>query len=203
MKQRRCGSEITNRSALRKDDLTLKFRSRQVVTFLPALLLVACQSVTAQSKSPEFPAEAFTVPELPLSVQQAVLVKTEKGVALRCQLSNGSDDEMIGLRYALVVEQPFESSRLVFNRSEGFKLKAYETRVVTFQTPLRLTLKRGQRIVLMLDQAVGQHWIWEVVKARDALTAYLSGDYSVVPSVLRVANQIDAPLPSRIIYREQ
>jgi hypothetical protein len=181
----------------------LKFRPRQPFTFLLPLLVVACQSVAAQSKSPEFAVEVFTVPELPLSIQQAALVKTEKGVALRCQLSNGSDDEMSGLRYALVVEQPFESPRFVLNRSEGFKLKAYETRIVTFQTPLRVTLKRGQRIVLMLDQAVGKHSIWEVVKARDALTAYLSGDYSVVPSVLRVANQIDAPLTPRIIYRQK
>jgi hypothetical protein len=147
--------------------------------------------------------EVFTVPGLPLGVQQATLLKTEKGVLLRCQLSNSSDEEMMGMRYSLVVEQPFENPRMTVNRSEGFKLKPYETRKMTFQTPLRVTPKRGQRIVLMVDQAVGMQSIWEVVKARDALNAYLSGDYSVVPTVIRVANQIDAPITPRVIYRQQ
>ena len=184
----------------------MRYESRQALPFFLALLVVACQSIAAQTKTPvarEFPVEVFAVPDLPLGVQQAVLVKTDKGVFLRCQLSNSSDEEMMGMRYSLVVEQPFESPRLVFNRSEGFKLKAYETRKVTFQTPLRVTLRRGQRIVLMPDQVVGVHSIWEVVKARDALQAYLAGDYSVVPTVIRVANQIDAPITPRVIYRQK
>ena len=123
--------------------------------------MVACQTVVAQSKttvqSREFAAEVFEVPGLPVGVQQAALVKTEKGVFLRCQLSNNSDEDMTGMRFALVIEQPYESPRVVFNRSEGFKLKPYETQKVTFQTPLRVTLKRGQRIVLMPDQAVCAH----------------------------------------------
>jgi hypothetical protein len=107
---------------------------------------------------------------------------------------------MIGMRYTLVVDQPFETQRLTLNRSEGFKLKAFSTRRLTFQAPMRTIPKRGQRLVLMVDQALATHSIWEVVKARDALNAYLSGDYSVVPSVIKVANQIDAPIRSRIIY---
>ena len=179
--------------------------SRQACSFLLPLFVVACQSIAAQTKTPairEFSAEVFSVPDLPLGVQDAVLVKTDKGVLLRCQLSNNSDEEMTGMRYELVVEQADSTPRYVFNRSEGFKLKPFETRKVTFQTPLRITLKRGQRIVLMPDQALGAHSIWEVVKARDALHAYLSGDYSVVPTVIRVANQIDAPITPRVIYRQ-
>jgi len=172
------------------------------VWLLP-LLAVACYSIAAQTKTPvrrEFAADVFAVPDLPLGVQDAVLIKTDKGLLLRCQLSNNSEEEMTGMRYELVVEQSNEEPRYVFNRSEGFKLKPYESRIVTFQTPLRLALKREQRIVLMPNQAVGAHSIWEVVKARDALHAYLSGDYSVVPTVIRVANQIDAPITPRVIY---
>ncbi len=185
--------------------LTVKFRSRQASAFLLALLVVACQTVAAQTaiQTQEFAAEVFAVPDLPLSIQQVALVKNEKGFLLRCTLSNSSDDEMIGMRYTLVVDQPFETQRLILNRSEGFKLKAFASRRITFQTPVRVSPKRGQRIVLMVDQALATHSIWEVVKARDALNAYLSGDYSVVPSVIKVANQIDAPLQPRIIYREQ
>ena len=182
----------------------MKCRPRQTVTFLLTLFVVACESIAAQSKTPtpidEFSAEVFSVPELPLNVQQAALVKTEKGFVLRCQISNSSEDQMIGLRYSLVIDNTPQS---IINRSEGFKLKAFTTRRITFQTPLRVKLKPGQRVILMLDQAVSTHSIWEVVKSRDALHAYLSGDYSVVPSVIRVANQIDAPLSPRIIYRER
>ena len=45
----------------------------------------------------------------------------------------------------------------------------------------------------MLEQVISRESIWEVVKAKDALEAYARGDYSVMPTVLRVANQVDAP----------
>jgi hypothetical protein len=41
----------------------------------------------------------------------------------------------------------------------------------------------------------------KVVKAREALEAYVAGAYSVIPKVIRVANQIDSPLlRPRVIY---
>ena len=53
----------------------------------------------------------------------------------------------------------------------------------------------------MVEQVISREWIWEVVKAKDALEAYARGDYSVMPAVLRVANQVDAPMTPRVIYR--
>jgi hypothetical protein len=38
------------------------------------------------------------------------------------------------------------------------------------------------------------------VKAKEALEAYASGDYSFTPTVLRVANQVDARPFERINY---
>jgi hypothetical protein len=166
------------------------------------LFVVACCSIAAQTKPPvgrEFGADVFAVPGLPLGVQDAVLIKTDKGLLLRCQLSNNSEEEMTGMRYELVVEQSDEDPRYIFNRSEGFKLKAYETRIVTFQTPLRLTLKREQRIVLMPNQAVRAFDLGSS-KSQGCTSRLLIGDYSVVPTVIRVANQIDAPITPRVIY---
>jgi hypothetical protein len=41
------------------------------------------------------------------------------------------------------------------------------------------------------------------VKAKEAFEAYAKGDYSVVPVVLRVANQVDAPpITPRVIFQK-
>ncbi len=55
---------------------------------------------------------------------------------------------------------------------------------------------------LMLEQVVSRESIWEVVKAKEAFEAYARGDYSVMPVVLRVANQVDAPLFRRVILQK-
>ena len=53
----------------------------------------------------------------------------------------------------------------------------------------------------MLEQVVSTDYFWEVVKAKENLEAYISGDYSVVPRVLRLSNQVDAPPPRiSVIY---
>jgi hypothetical protein len=53
----------------------------------------------------------------------------------------------------------------------------------------------------MVEQVISRESIWEVVKAKEAFDAYARGDYSVTPVVLRVANQVDAPLlPDRPRY---
>jgi hypothetical protein len=53
----------------------------------------------------------------------------------------------------------------------------------------------------MLEQIVGARWIWEVLKVKDLLDAYTSGDFSKVPAVLRVPNHVDvSPDGQRIRY---
>jgi hypothetical protein len=75
---------------------------------------------------------------------------------------------------------------------EGFSLPAYITEPVTFKTPLKFKLRAGERLALMVEQVVSRESIWEVVKSKEAFEAYVKGDYSVVPTVLRVANQVDS-----------
>jgi hypothetical protein len=56
----------------------------------------------------------------------------------------------------------------------------------------------------MVEQVISPEWIWEVVKAKDALEAYARGDFSVMPAVMRMLNQVDAPdRPVPVIYRLQ
>jgi hypothetical protein len=152
-----------------------------------------CGKTFASNQTPEFSMEVFQVLDLPLSVHEAALVKAERGYLLKLSLGNSSDVRMVGLRYSLCIIDDANQPLVVVNRTEGFSLPAYTTKSLTFKTPIKLRPANGQRLVLMLEQVVSRESIWEVVKAKEALEAYAKGDYSVVPVVLRVANQVDAP----------
>ena len=65
----------------------------------------------------------------------------------------------------------------------------------------KFKMKEGNRLVLMLEQVLGVEAIWEVIKPRDALEAYLKGDYSIQPQIMRVANYVDAPPQTQVIHK--
>ena len=142
-------------------------------------------------QSEELAVEVFQIVDLPLTVHEAALTKTDKGVFLKLALGNSLDLKLIGLRYSLVTINSKNELHFIANRVEGFSLPAYESKTVTFKTPLRFKAKDGERLAVMVEQVVSPESIWEVVKAKDAFEAYARGDYSVVPVVLRVANQVD------------
>ena len=137
--------------------------------------------------------EVFQVLELPLTVSNPSLVKTRSGFLLKCSLANASEFRQLGFRYSLAVVDTANEPRIIANRSEGFTLAPYQTKNVTFKTPLRLSLKGDERVVLMVEQLISTDYIWEVLQAKEALTRYAAGDYSTTPHVLRVLNQVDAP----------
>ena len=167
------------------------------------LILIGSVSVAAQSQSEEFAVEVFQVLDLPLSVHEAALIKTDKAYFVRLSLGNNTEFKMVGLRYSLVTIDSKNQLQFIANRVEGFSLPAYATKSVTFKTPLKFKAKNGERLALMVEQVVSRETIWEVVKAKDAFEAYARGDYSVVPVVLRVANQVDSPPGgARIFFRE-
>jgi hypothetical protein len=147
--------------------------------------------------------EVFQVLDLPLSVHVASLIKADRGYLLKLSLGNSSDVRMVGLRYSLFIIDDANQAHALVNRIEGFSLAAYATKSLTFKTPIRLRPKDGERFVLMLEQVISRESIWEVVKAKEAFEAYAKGDYSVVPVVLRVANQVDAPpMRPRVIFEQ-
>ena len=147
--------------------------------------------------------EVFQVLDLPLTVHEASLVKSERGYLVKLALGNSSEVKLVGLRYSLVTIDLKNQMQLLVNRTEGFALPAYASKTLTFKTPIRFKPKDGERLVLMVEQVLSPEWIWEVVKAKDALEAYCRGDYSVMPTVMRVVNQVDAPMYPRVIYRLQ
>ena len=147
--------------------------------------------------------EVFQVLDLPLTVHEASLVKSDRAYLLKLAVGNSSEEKLVGLRYSLVTIDSKNQMKLLVNRNEGFAVPAYASKTLTFKTPIRFKPKDAERFVLMVEQIISPQWIWEVVKAKDALEAYTRGDYSVMPTVMRVANQVDAPFTPRVIYRLQ
>jgi hypothetical protein len=156
---------------------------------------------TLPAQSEDLSVEVFQVLDLPLSVHEASLVKTDKGFFVRLALGNNTGLKMVGLRYSLVTIDSKNQFQFIANRVEGFSLPAYATKTVTFKTPLKFKAKDGERLALMVEQVVSRESIWEVVKAKDAFEAYARGDYSMVPVVLRVANQVDSPPGQPRLFR--
>jgi hypothetical protein len=162
-----------------------------VLVTLPILVQAANGSL---NQTGDISIEVFQVLELPLNINEASLLKSEKGYyLLKLSLANSSELKMIGLRYSLVRIDSKNQPQPLVNRTEGFSIPAYTTKSFTFKSPIKFKPKYDERLVLMLEQVISRESIWEVVKAKEALEAYASGDYSVMPVVLRVANQVDAP----------
>ena len=149
-------------------------------------------------QSGDLPVEVFQVLDLPLNVHQASFISSDKGLQLQLSLSNSSDLKIIGLRYSLVSIDTRDQIQIRVNRTEGFAVPAYGMKTLTFKSPLKLKAKDGERFFLMIEQVISRESIWEVVKAKEALEAYARGDFSVTPTVLRVANQVDTPPSGRI-----
>ena len=145
--------------------------------------------------------EVFQVMALPITITDTVLVKSKKErYELKCGLSNNSAFQIVGLRYSLIVVDSMNVVKAVINKNEGLKLAPYKAERVSFTTPVQLQLKEDERLVLMLQQVVSTDYFWEVMKAKEALTAYIAGDYTIVPRVVQLTNQVDAPLRPRVIY---
>ena len=158
------------------------------------LALILTTVVVQEPPPPQTPIEVFQVLELPVTISDTALVKTKGGYLLKWQISNDAEFRMLGVRFSLAVVDSVDGARAVISRNEGLKLAPNQTKIVTFKTPIKLKLNGSERLILMLEQIVSTDYVWEVMKAKEALAAYIAGDFSVVPRVMRVLNQVDAPI---------
>ena len=157
--------------------------------------------VAAAQQQPEQTAiEVFQVLEMPITTPDAALVKTKNGYLLKCVLANSTEFRQLGLRYSLAVIDSMNATSAIVSRNEGFRLAPYQTKTITFKTPFRLNLKGDERFVLMVEQVVSTDYVWDVLKSKDSLAAYIGGDYSVMPRVLRVSNHVDSLMPFRQLF---
>lgn len=168
---------------------------------LGLILALSLSGAQAQSSPVPITVEVFPVFELPVAINNPVLVRGKGGYLLKCSIANSSEFRQLGLRYSLAVLNSSDGTdRRVISRNEGFALAPYQTRNVTFKTPLKLNLSGNERLVLMLEQLISTDYVWNVINPKEALTAYTTGDYSITPRVLCVRNQVDAPPRLRMTY---
>ena len=176
---------------------------RLILALTCCVVVATCSPVVAQSAADAakpLEIEVLPVLELPVTANKPVLVKGKNGYLLKCSLMNSSEFRQLGFRYSLAIVDAASSHKIV-SRNEGFTLLPYQTREVTFKTPLQVRIKPGGRLVLMLEQTISTEYVWEVMKAKDVLHAYLTGDYSITPRVLRVSNHVDAPPRIQVFFK--
>lgn len=164
------------------------------------VLVLAFSAAPAQSVDALVTPEVFQVSDLPVAVTNPSLVKTKNGYVFKCSLANSSEFRQLGFRYSLAVIDSGSGATSVVSRTEAFRLAPYQAKNVIFKAPLGLNLKGDERLVLMVEQVISTHYIWEVVQAKDALASYIAGDYSTTPRVLRVLNAVDAQTPLKIRF---
>ena len=169
------------------------------MSLILALILItaAGQQTPAERR---VPIEVFQVIELPVTISDTALIQTKDGYLLKCVLSNNSEFRALGLRYALAVIDSMNVTTAILSRDEGLKLAEFQTKSHTFRTPIKLKMKSDDRLVLMLEQIISTDYMWDVMKTKEALTAYIAGDYSVVPRVQRSINLVDAPPRVLVIH---
>jgi hypothetical protein len=151
----------------------------------------------------EIPIDVLQVYSLPLGISNASLRKTKKGDWLKLSISNSSDEQILGVRYWLLVVDSTNKVRRALDQSESLKLDAYSAETVSFPTPPRWKIGDDDRVFLVLAQVIGRDSIWEVQQAKNALLAYVKGDSYTMPNVLRMLNQVDSPIGLSPIFLRQ
>ena len=163
--------------------------------------LAQAQNVAQQKQAKETPVETFQILELPLNITDVTLEQAEKGFVLKSSLANSSAQRILGLRYLLLVLDAGKGTPTLVPLEQGCNLDAYATRNVKFRITSSIKLKRDSHVTLIIEQVTGEDSIWEVVRAKQALLQFASGDYSITPKVLQVSNQVDAPPQRQVIYQ--
>jgi len=167
--------------------------------FLPALLSVDVARSQDVAEPVRLPVDVMQVLELPVHISNPILFRSEQGNLLKCQISNNSDDRILGFTYQLLVLDSANKSRMMASRTATLKLAGFATKDLTLRQPGKLKIKSGDRVVLAVEQLITRELVWEVLNSREALEAYGRGDY-LAPEVKQVLNQIDSKPGPRVIY---
>lgn len=167
---------------------------------LIVMLILTAAPVQESARAGTILVEVYQVLELPIGMSDVVVISADGRFEFKCLLSNHSESHALGISYSVAVVDSENVISTMVAKSEGLRLPPYKSKRVAFKMPQKMRLKEGERLVLMLEQVVTGDYIWEVLTARESLAAYIAGDYSVMPRVLRVRNHVDVPPRRRVIY---
>jgi hypothetical protein len=173
-----------------------------MLVLLPVVLLTAASAaIQATAFDPQnprvIPVDVVPVVELPVNLQDAVLVKTKKGYELKWVLSNNSDSRILGLDYLLLLVDFNSTTRAIVDGAEDLKLERNASKSLVSQKLLHIEVGEGYRVILIPLRVFGTDSFWEVLNARKVLEKYASGDYSLKPEVTRATNFVDTPIGGR------
>lgn len=167
--------------------------------FLPVLLSVELARSQDVADPVPLPVDVMQVLELPTYVTNPILLRSGNGFRLKCQISNNSDDPILGFTYQLLALDSANTMRMMASRTAAPKLAGYATKDLTLRLPEKIKIKSGDRFVLAIEQVITRHEIWAVLNSREALEAYGRGEH-LAPEVKRVLNQVDSAHGPRLIY---
>jgi hypothetical protein len=170
-----------------------------LAAFLPALLVVNVAKSQDVADPDQLPVDVMQVLELPAHVSNPILLRSEKSYLLKCQISNNSNDRILGFTYQLLVLDSANKLRTIVRRTATLKVPAYTTRDLTLRLPGKLEVKSGDRAVIAVEELIGRELVWEVLNSSELLEAYGRGDY-LAPEVKQVLNLVDSNPRPRVIY---
>jgi hypothetical protein len=186
-----CNANLAGASRLRKPPVFLPDSSPAKRSFISGLMHSA---PVLQEPARQIPIDVLQIYGLPLGISNASLGHAKNEARLRLSIPNSSNEQILSLRYWLLIVDCANGVRSVLDQSETLKLDAYAARVVSFPAPPRAETFADDRVFLMVAQVIGRDSIWEVQQARSAFLAYVKGDSYAMPDVLRLLNQVDSPI---------
>ena len=163
-----------------------------------AIWLVALFSwpaiATPGQKSPENLSTAvvfFDVLDFPARIDEPKLSKRDKDFVLDCAVANRSGEQLVGIRFILLVIDPAGKLRSRISWTERAELAMYSIKTFGFHPEITGELRPTDRLFLGIDEVFGRETIWHADGAEKALRAYSRGQHDVVPTVRTLANKYD------------
>ena len=133
----------------------------------------------------------FDVSDLPARVDEPKLSKPEKNFVLDCAVANRSGEQLLGIRFILLVIDPAGKLRSRVTWIERVELAMYSIKSFAFHPEVNGELRPTDRLFLGIDEVFGRDTIWRAEGAEKALRAYARGQHDVVPTVRTLANKYD------------
>jgi hypothetical protein len=165
-----------------------------------AIWLVALSSwpaiATPGQKSPDDRSTAvvfFDVQDLPARIDEPRLSKRGKDFVLDCAVANRSSEQLLGIRFILLVIDPTGKLRSRIAWIEPAELAMYSIKTFAFHPPTTGEMRKSDQLFLVIDETIGRETIWRAAGAEKALRAYSRGQHDLMPAVRAFANKYDSP----------
>lgn len=143
----------------------------------------------------------FDVSDLPARIDEPKLHKSDEGFVLDCALANRSSEQLLGLRFILLVVDASGKLRSRITWTEGSELSNYSIKTFAFHPTIPGDLRSTDQLFLVIDEVIGHETIWRAVGAEKAtlvggMTSYQVFELWLTSSTL-VLNHLRSELSIR------